>query len=74
MGRPEQLTERKALEIIASWRCESFTPRTGKLGAECFTLGGRTEEAEFTADRACAPCIAYKALYGIPVCIEGNAS
>lgn len=64
---------REALRIIASWGCESFSPmQGGKVGAECFRIGNRTEEAVYTADQACAPCLAYKALHGIPVCIEGK--
>lgn len=47
----------KALRTIASWDCENFTSGIGS----CYE-NDRTPDAEFTADRCCAPCIADKGL------------
>lgn len=64
------MKKREALELIASWGCCNYTPHGGKIGAECFRISHRTANAHYLADRACAPCIAHRSLYGVPVCIE----
>jgi|SRR5882724_3545924 len=59
----------RALQFMCkSNKCENcYTPNS--IG-ECFR-DGRTEEAEFLADRACHACVAYFALHGsIPALID----
>lgn len=50
----------RALKLMcAHGKCEHYTSRIG----ECFR-SGRTDDAEFLADRACKACVAYYALHG----------
>ena len=64
--------ERALMLMCKSGKCENcYTP--GSIG-ECFR-DGRTEDAEFLADRACHACVAYYALHGsVPARLDLSAN